>query len=93
LQKFTRILIRPVLKATNRLGEAEPLMRRALVIVLQFTRDTGHPHPHLRVAIGHYRKLLGAMALAEDELERRTVAVGAEAGFGEEDLRQLLDGL
>jgi hypothetical protein len=68
-------------------------MRRALVILLKFTRDTGHPHPHLRAVFGNYRELLGAMAIAEDELGRRIVAVGAEAGLGEEDLRQLLDGL
>jgi len=34
-------------QATNRLEEAEPLIERQLVIFLQFTRQTGHPHPHL----------------------------------------------
>ena len=38
-----------LLQATNRLGEAEPLMKRALVILFKFTHETGHPHPHLRV--------------------------------------------
>ena len=33
-----------LLKGTNRLAEAEPLMRRAVQILLRFTRATGHPH-------------------------------------------------
>ena len=36
-----------LLQATNRLAEAEPLSRRAVGIVLAFTRHTGHEHPHL----------------------------------------------
>jgi len=64
-----------------------------LPILLKFTRDTGHPHPHVQAAFGNYRELLGAMALAEEELGQRIVALGAEAGLGAEDLRQLLGGL
>ena len=36
-----------LLKATNRLTETEPLMRQAVRIFLDFTRNTGHEHPSL----------------------------------------------
>jgi hypothetical protein len=34
-------LLQPLLQATNRLGEAEPLMRRTLAILFVFQRDIG----------------------------------------------------
>ena len=37
-----------LLQTTNRLAEAEPLMRRHWEIFLKFTRATGHPHPQLQ---------------------------------------------
>ncbi len=37
-----------VLQAADRLAEAEPLMRRAPDILLDFARRTGYEHPHLR---------------------------------------------
>jgi tetratricopeptide (TPR) repeat protein len=58
-----------LLKATNRLAEAEPLMRRHLVIFLDFTRRTGHEHPHLQKAFGNYASLLRAMGKADAEIE------------------------
>jgi hypothetical protein len=45
-------------KATNRLSEAESLMERAMVIFLQFTYKTGHPHHHQKVAIKNYATCL-----------------------------------
>ncbi len=57
-----------LLQATNRLGEAEPLMRRHLAIFLRFQRDTGHAHPHRDAAIGNYWGLLEAMGKSEDEI-------------------------
>ncbi|MDQ0290529.1 tetratricopeptide repeat-containing protein [Oligosphaera ethanolica] len=62
-----------LLKATNRLAEAEPLMRRMVEIFLNFTRATGHPHPHLQTAFGNYAGLLRAMGKPEDEI-RGTLA-------------------
>jgi tetratricopeptide (TPR) repeat protein len=82
-----------LLQATNRLGEAEPLMRRVLVIFLQFTRATGHRHPHLRTAFDNYSALLQAMDLPEGEPARRIVSLGPETGFGNADFRELLDSL
>lgn len=37
-----------VLQAADRLAEAEPLMRRAPDILLDFARRTGYEHPNLR---------------------------------------------
>jgi len=47
-----------LLHATNRLGEAEPLMRRALAILLEFERGTGYEHPHRQLVSVNYRSLL-----------------------------------
>jgi len=56
---------------TNRLKEAEPLMERQLVILLQFTRRTGHPHPHLEAALKNYEGLLTQMGYSKDEVVAR----------------------
>jgi len=60
-----------LLKATNRLPEAESLMRRHVAIFLQFTRATGHPHPHLQAAVHNYAGLLGEMGHSEAEILAR----------------------
>ena len=70
-----------LLKDTNRLGEAEPLMRRHLVILMKFTRETGHPHPHLRAALYNYFALLEEMSLGYEEIRKRLDQVGIDAGF------------
>ncbi len=41
-------------------------MRRALLILIMFTRSIGRGHPHLDVVLGNYRGLLEA--LKEDSL-------------------------
>ena len=56
---------------TNRLKEAEPLMERQLVIFLQFTHRTGHPHPHLEAAIKNYSGLLMQMGHSRNEVNER----------------------
>ncbi len=56
-----------LLQATNRLAEAEPLMRRMVWIFLSFARDSGHPHPHLQAAIGNYERLLIAMGRTREQ--------------------------
>ena len=60
-----------LLKATNRLGEAEPLMRRHVIVFLNFTLKTGHEHPHLSQALGNYAGLLAEMGLSEEEVHSR----------------------
>ncbi len=52
-------------------AEAEPLMRRVVVILVNFTRNTGHEHPHLRLVFGNYAQLLAEMALPEGEVQAR----------------------
>ncbi|HEY2295614.1 MAG TPA: tetratricopeptide repeat protein, partial [Thermoanaerobaculia bacterium] len=64
-----------LLQATNRLGEAEPLMRRHLIIFLDFTRRTGHEHPHLGAAFGNYRILLQEMGKSDTEIEEEILAL------------------
>ena len=65
-------------KATNRLKEAEPLMERHLVILLQFTRRTGHPHPHLQDAINNYTALLIRMGHTKDQALARLKRLAPE---------------
>ncbi|HZC55787.1 MAG TPA: hypothetical protein VE396_07020 [Xanthobacteraceae bacterium] len=57
-----------LLKATNRLLEAEPLMHRHVVIFVEFTRKTGHRHPHLDAAFENYAGLLAAMGKNKAEI-------------------------
>jgi len=56
-----------LLQATNRLSEAEPYSRRTVEVFVQFTRATGHPHPHLEVAVNNYGGLLMAMGRTQQE--------------------------
>jgi hypothetical protein len=70
-----------LLQATNRLEEAEPSMRRNVVIFLKVTKTTGHAHPHLKTAFGNYAILLGAMNRGQDEVVRKLLELGKEAGF------------
>jgi tetratricopeptide (TPR) repeat protein len=65
-------------QATNRLKEAEPLMKRHLVIFLEFTRRTGHPHPHLQAAIGNYTDLLIQMGHSQNEINDRLKRLAPE---------------
>ena len=67
-----------LLADTNRLDEAEPLMRRVLVIVLEFTQRVGHRHPHLEAAIENYSGLLTKMGYSEDEVMERLKGLGPE---------------
>jgi Tetratricopeptide repeat len=58
-----------LLQATNRLGEAEPLMRRAVAIPFGFTRRTGHQHPNLQVGLANLRGLLEALGRPEADIQ------------------------
>jgi tetratricopeptide (TPR) repeat protein len=80
-----------LLRATNRLEEAERLSGRNVVILLKFTRLTGHLHPHLRTALVNHRGLLRKMAVNDDEIARNTRALGTIAGYGDEAYRKLLE--
>jgi len=65
-------------QATNRLEEAEPLIERQLVIFLQFTRQTGHPHPHLEDSMTNYVALLMQMGHSKDQVDARLKRLAPE---------------
>ena len=74
-----------LLLATDRLDEAEPLMRRHVAIFVEFTRGTGHHHPHLEAAFANYARLLAAMGRSEAEIKAacaELIRPLAEGGVG-----------
>ena len=66
---------------TNRLGEAEPLLHRALAIFLAFQRNTGYAHPHRDTVISSYTGLLAAMGQSEPEIAAALATVRREVGL------------
>jgi hypothetical protein len=54
------------------------LSQRVVVILLQFTRRTGYPHPHLEAAISNYTGLLIQMGYREDEVAARLKRLAPE---------------
>ena len=67
-----------LLKATNRLAEAEPLMRQAVRIFLDFTRNTGHEHQCLSVCTTNYVRLLHALGRSEADIRGALEALKAK---------------
>jgi hypothetical protein len=43
-------------------------MRRALAILLSFTRRSGYEHPHHQIFSANYTRLLQGMGKSEDEI-------------------------
>jgi hypothetical protein len=58
-----------LLQTTNRLAEAEPLLRRVLDILVNFTRATGQSHAHLESARADYARALRELGRSEAEIE------------------------
>jgi len=54
-----------LLKAANRLDEAEPLMRRALII---FITNLGINHPNVSKVLTNYKYLLLAMGWSKEQI-------------------------
>jgi hypothetical protein len=71
-----------LLGGTYRLAEAEPLMRRHLVIFLAFERDTGHAHPHRESAIQNYAHLLSELGHDLAAIRAAIESAHREAGLG-----------
>jgi tetratricopeptide (TPR) repeat protein len=69
------------LQVTNRLAEAEPLMRRALTILIRATAATGLEHQDLRGMWANYLRLLRAMKTEEPDLAEKLLTLGPEAGW------------
>jgi hypothetical protein len=80
-----------LLRATNRHAEAEPLMRKNVVILLKFTRLTGHLHPHLRAGFNNYYSLLTELSLSQEEIRKRIAELGQEAGLDSEYYRKVVN--
>ncbi len=59
-----------LLFSINRLGEAEPLMRRNAEILMAFSQQ-GFQHPNLEAALSNYRFLLQALDLSESEVQAK----------------------
>ena len=78
-----------LLKATNRLADAELLMRRVVKLFLTFTNSTGHIHFNLRAAFENYIGLLEAMKLS-DEISQRLQDLAGDAGFDEASYNRLI---
>jgi tetratricopeptide (TPR) repeat protein len=70
-----------LLQDTNRLAEAKPLSRRMMGIVLDFTRRTGHEHPHLRTVLANYAGILKTLGRSEGEIEMQLRALQAKYGM------------
>jgi tetratricopeptide (TPR) repeat protein len=62
-----------LLRATNRLGEAEPLFRRGVQILIDFHRRTGHEHPNLLAVVTNYWGLLEALGKTPKQIEQQLV--------------------
>jgi len=60
-----------LLRETNRLEEAEPLMRQMVSILKHFNDSTGYEHPHWRAALANYIDLLQVIGLSQEEITRR----------------------
>jgi hypothetical protein len=52
-------------------------MRRHLRIFSQFTRTTGHEHPHLQGAIANYAAFLQEMGYGKEQIEAKLKEVAA----------------
>ncbi len=74
---------------TNRLAEAEPLLRRALVTLFKSSRSAGHPLPDLKAQLQNYKTLLGKRSFPNAEVTSRLVEAGREAGYSQEEFTAL----
>ena len=70
-----------LLQDTNRLADAEPLMRRMVIIFMAFQRDTGHVHPHRDTVIENYAILLSELGHDEAEILATLESAFREAGL------------
>jgi ABC-type transporter Mla subunit MlaD len=57
-----------LLGATNRLDEAEQLLRQSVEMFFKFTRAIGHPHSSLQGALKNYAELLQIMDRSEEQV-------------------------
>lgn len=67
-------------------------MRRSLGIVLAFTCQTDHRHPHLATFTRNYERMLQAMELPADAIAERQRGVVAGQGLDAADFVDLWRG-
>jgi hypothetical protein len=60
-----------LLHDTNRLAEAEPLMRRCIQITEQFRASTGHAHPKSDLRNENYRLILTKLGVEKADIDAR----------------------
>jgi hypothetical protein len=65
-----------LLQATNRLGEAEPLARRGVRILIEFQHSTGHEHLNFRAGLADYKILLQALEKTPEQIEQQLLERG-----------------
>ena len=70
-----------LLKATNRLAEAEPLMRRSLEIIFHFCVNCGHLHPNLKMFVENYITILQQTGWTETEAGQHVIALAKTCGL------------
>ncbi|MCA9416320.1 MAG: tetratricopeptide repeat protein, partial [Candidatus Omnitrophica bacterium] len=75
-----------LLRDTGRPIEAEPLMYRALDLLLQFTQNAGQSHPIIRDSLCNYRLLLSELDFTETEVRNRINSLIEGYGMKMEDL-------
>lgn len=73
-------ILAQLLQDTNRLAEAEPLMRRALLI---FVKSLGFEHPSSQTVFNNFGRLLAEMGKSKDEIRAELRAVLQEAGVNQ----------
>jgi hypothetical protein len=76
------------LLATNRMAEAEPLMRCVVVILSRCSAAT--QHPHLRTAISNCWALADTLGRSQDQILTELLAMTKESGLPWETMQQLL---
>ena len=68
-----------LLKATNRLSDAEPLRRRHLEMIIQSTAATSYEHPHLSAAIANFSELLEEMGRSQAQIRAQVEELRSRA--------------
>ena len=78
-----------LVESLKRQDEAIALMRRQLVIFLKLTRESGHDHPTLKLAIGNYLNMLKTIPMGKHQYDQLLADLGPEAGFDQLSFRRL----
>jgi predicted ATP-dependent protease len=67
-----------LLQATNRLSEAERMLRRGLVILVRFTQTAGYQHPDLLKYVAVYARTLRELGRTDAAIQDALNAIWEE---------------